>query len=301
MPDYNCSTFVNGPAVLTENVADLGGSCDPIVPGICADQTRIVNGHSYPVPETLADESATVDIEVPISHGVSLYRHVFECVGGSFQNVDSEASIGQVCDSGYSFDGSACADVDAPSGGSFSVPSYVASQTASVTITCPLDAVSSPSQIQFAIGNAPSPSNWSACVTSLSHSLTAGYGTKDVYVRFRDAAGNVTPDIHRTTTYSASTVSGTCLNLPANAKYFGGATSYTLSAAAPGTSLEASYATTAATNTCQYQCDAGYVDNGGACALFKFSAHTFTNCGVSGRVGPSLAQCQTSYVSTEAA
>lgn len=153
----------------------------------------------------------------------------------------------------------------------------------------------------MAVGNAAAPTNWTTCASTVAHTLTAGYGIKDVYLRFRDAAGNATPDIHRTTNYSASLVTGTCVNLPANAKYYGGVTSYSLSSAAPGTSLEASYAASYAANTCQYQCDAGYVDNGGTCALFKFTAHTFTNCGTSGRTGPALAACQASYASAEAA
>lgn len=76
---YNCSTFTNGPASLNADAAGLGGTCDPIVAGLCSDQTRIVGGHSYPVPETLADESATVDIEIPVSHGVTKFRQVFDC------------------------------------------------------------------------------------------------------------------------------------------------------------------------------------------------------------------------------
>lgn len=55
----------------------------------------------------------------------------------------------------------------------------------------------------MAYGNSPAPTNWTACASSVSHSLTSGDGVKTVYVRFRDGVGNATADRTATTNYAA--------------------------------------------------------------------------------------------------
>ncbi len=63
-------------------------------------------------------------------------------------------------------------------------------------------------------------------------------------------------------------VTGTCTGLTANASYYGGLTSYPLSNAPAGTSLTASFsASTPSSNTCQFNCNSGYVWNGTACLV----------------------------------
>ncbi len=64
----------------------------------------------------------------------------------------------------------------------------------------------------------------------------------------------------------ASSVNGSCTSLPSNAVYYGGVTSYSLVAAALGTSLTASYTGgTLIPNSCMYNCASGYGWNGSAC------------------------------------
>ncbi len=63
-----------------------------------------------------------------------------------------------------------------------------------------------------------------------------------------------------------SSVSGACTGLPANAVYYGSATSYTLAGAAAGTSLTASYTGgTLIPNSCMFSCGSGYGWNGSSC------------------------------------
>jgi hypothetical protein len=83
-------------------------------------------------------------------------------------------------------------DATPPAGGSFTINGWAsATNSTSVTlnITCPTD--SGVSGIQMAFGNTANPSsNRQACVSSTGHTMTAGDGTKTVYMRFRDALGN---------------------------------------------------------------------------------------------------------------
>ena len=61
-------------------------------------------------------------------------------------------------------------------------------------------------------------------------------------------------------------VNGTCTNLPPNASYYGGATTYTLNAAPANTALIANYSTTTPEqNTCEFSCNTNYAWNGTTC------------------------------------
>ena len=62
-------------------------------------------------------------------------------------------------------------------------------------------------------------------------------------------------------------VNGSCKSLPANAVYYGGVTSYTLTGASAGTSLTASFYSSPIANTCQFNCANGYAWNGSSCGL----------------------------------
>jgi hypothetical protein len=83
-------------------------------------------------------------------------------------------------------------DATPPVGGSFTINGWAsATNSTSVTlnITCPTD--SGVSGIQMAFGNTANPSsNRQACVSSTGYTITAGDGSKTVYMRFRDALGN---------------------------------------------------------------------------------------------------------------
>lgn len=63
-------------------------------------------------------------------------------------------------------------------------------------------------------------------------------------------------------------VSGACTGLPGNAAYYNSTTSYSLVAAANGTTLvatSAGYSASPTANTCQYKCGSGYGWNGSSC------------------------------------
>ena len=61
-------------------------------------------------------------------------------------------------------------------------------------------------------------------------------------------------------------VTGVCSGLTANASYYGGLTSYSISNAPVGTTTSAIFSASIPTsNTCQFNCNSGYVWNGTAC------------------------------------
>lgn len=114
------------------------------------------------------------------------------------------------CGSGYSYSWWACVDITPPTWWSFTINSWAAStSSANVTlnITCPVDSTIAQS-IQVAYWNTSNPTNWVNCTSSLSHTLTTGSGTKNVYVRFRDGAvtPNVTQEITQSITFTPPTL-----------------------------------------------------------------------------------------------
>ena len=72
--------------------------------------------------------------------------------------------------------------------------------------TCATDALNG--TVEVAYGNSASPTNWTTCSASISHTLSDGDGTKTVYMRFRDGLGNTTSDI--TDTIILDTVDPVC-------------------------------------------------------------------------------------------
>ena len=63
-------------------------------------------------------------------------------------------------------------------------------------------------------------------------------------------------------------MSGACASLPANGRYFGSGTTYTLTGAAFGTPLTANFNIAPLINTCQFACASGYGWNGSACVTY---------------------------------
>lgn len=87
-------------------------------------------------------------------------------------------------------------DNTAPTGWSFSInngAAYTNSRSVTLDTTCATDTISS--WVQVAFGNSANPDGWTSCTSSMSHNLTVDDGTKTVYMRFKDAAWNVTADI----------------------------------------------------------------------------------------------------------
>lgn len=75
-----------------------------------------------------------------------------------------------------------------------------------LNITCPTDA--GVSGVQLAFGNTASPNaNRQTCTSTVAHTLTAGDGTKTVYMAFRDSLGNVTSDYTDTILLDTTTAS----------------------------------------------------------------------------------------------
>ncbi|MBX2993921.1 MAG: hypothetical protein KF681_03850 [Bdellovibrionaceae bacterium] len=71
------------------------------------------------------------------------------------------------------------------------VAGVVGSPNITISVTCPTDPSGT---VQMAYGNNPNPNTgWVACTGSVAYVLTNGDGAKQVYFRFRDGAGNVTP------------------------------------------------------------------------------------------------------------
>ncbi|HBI25862.1 TPA: hypothetical protein DDX30_03695 [Candidatus Wolfebacteria bacterium] len=120
-------------------------------------------------------------------------------------------------------------DTTAPIGGSFKVNADAANaSTTAVTlnVTVPTDAS------QIAYGNTASPANWTATSTSIAHTLATGDGTKTVYMRFIDAAGNATTDTTDTITLDTTAPTGGGVSINAGAAN-ASSTTVTLNITAP--------------------------------------------------------------------
>ena len=80
-----------------------------------------------------------------------------------------------------------------------------------LNITCPTDAGIG-GTVQMAFGNTASPNaNRQTCTSSTGHTLTAGDGTKTVYMAFRDSFGNITSDYIESIILDTTT--GTIINV----------------------------------------------------------------------------------------
>jgi len=100
-------------------------------------------------------------------------------------------------------------DALAPTGESFTINSgATATNVTSVTlnITCPTDTWT---PVQMAYGNTATPTNWTNCVTSQSHTLVSGDGVKTVYIRFKDGGGNTTSDLTQNITLDTTSPTST--------------------------------------------------------------------------------------------
>ncbi|MFA5962201.1 MAG: hypothetical protein WC848_05960 [Parcubacteria group bacterium] len=83
-------------------------------------------------------------------------------------------------------------DMAAPTGGSFTINSdaaRTASTAVTLNVTCPTD---SWTPVEMAFGNSANPTNWTTCAATTAHTLSAGDGTKTVYMSFRDGGQTVT-------------------------------------------------------------------------------------------------------------
>lgn len=124
----------------------------------------------------------------------------------TYNATSSTSECRYTCATWFMYQSWACNDITVPTWWDFTINWWATStNTTAVTlnITCPTDAAGS-TPIQVAYGNTASPTNWTTCTSSLSHTLTSGDGTKTVYVRFRDSASvpNVTSDVSRSISLS---------------------------------------------------------------------------------------------------
>lgn len=160
-------------------------------------------------------------------------------------------------------------DTNPPTGWSFTINNNdTSTATTSVTlnITCPTDPEWS-TPIQMAYWDTASPTNWETCVSSKAYTLPSWDGTKTVYMRFKDGLDNTTNDVSDSITL-ATTVSWSCTGLPTNAWYYNSSTSYSLSSASAGTTLNAVtawYQASPSNNTCQWKCQTGFMQVWNSC------------------------------------
>jgi len=64
-----------------------------------------------------------------------------------------------------------------------------------LNIICPTEGTWQVEWIEMAYGNNPNPTNWTWCTSSQERTLDEWIWTKTVYMRFRDALGNITDDV----------------------------------------------------------------------------------------------------------
>jgi hypothetical protein len=92
------------------------------------------------------------------------------------------------------------ADTVAPTLSTGTIPAATTTQTITVSLAATDDVAVTEVQTANEDGNWGA---WRPYAASIQQTLTAGYGTKGVSVRVRDAAGNVSGSLYRTTSYSA--------------------------------------------------------------------------------------------------
>jgi hypothetical protein len=107
--------------------------------------------------------------------------------------VRSRDSVGNT--SVWSASTSSTQDNAAPTGGSFTInnnATHTSGTAVTLTTTCATDA--GVGGVEVAYGNTSNPTNWTVCSVSIAHTMTAGDGTKTVYMRWRDSLGNTSAD-----------------------------------------------------------------------------------------------------------
>jgi hypothetical protein len=112
--------------------------------------------------------------------------------GPNFNDWSTCGSI--ACSTGWYWDGTQCKEDNPPTGGDFAINSgstYTGSQSVTLDITCATDP-SPPVQVTYAEGDPNINTGWVACTNGNQPlNLSAGTGTKTVYMRFRDKWGNI--------------------------------------------------------------------------------------------------------------
>lgn len=109
----------------------------------------------------------------------------------------------------------------APTGGNFLISAIdngdsttTGTTSVNLTISCPSDQAGG---IEVAFGNSASPTSWGTCTITKAHTLTAGGGTKTVYMRFRDAYGNTSADLTNSILLDQSAPTGGSLTINSGA------------------------------------------------------------------------------------
>jgi hypothetical protein len=177
--------------------------------------------------------------------------------------VRSKDSLNNI--SAWSASTSSTQDNAAPTGGSFTINAGAANTSGtavSLTTTCATDA--GVGGVQVAYGNTTSPTNWTTCSATLAHTLSAGDGTKTVYMRFRDSFGNVSTET--TDTIILDTAAPTVPTMTAEPAYTAGtsnavASSVATDAGVGGVQYEFCRNTTNSTSGCT---SSGWIGTTGA-------------------------------------
>jgi len=55
----------------------------------------------------------------------------------------------------------------------------------------------------MAYGNTTNPINWETCVTTKAWTLTSGYGSKTVYMKFRDSVLNESGEVNNSINFTS--------------------------------------------------------------------------------------------------
>ena len=94
--------------------------------------------------------------------------------------------------------------------------------TYTTTTSVNLTNILCPAGSDIAWGNTADPTNWATCSASKAHTLTAGDGTKTVYVRWRSAGGTITNNLTKTIILDTSAPTGGSFTINAGATHTSG-------------------------------------------------------------------------------
>ncbi|WP_413293713.1 thrombospondin type-1 domain-containing protein [Bdellovibrio sp. HCB185ZH] len=105
-----------------------------------------------------------------------------------------------------------------PTGGGFAIatPSPTGTTAINLNITCATDTQSTP---QVAFGETASPTNWQACAGTKALTLSTGSGTKTIYMRFKDANGNISNTVSRSIYLDQTAPTGGSVTINGGAAY----------------------------------------------------------------------------------
>lgn len=179
---------VTGAGTLTKEctVTDANGE------SICTVQSDTVGVKVFSIIDPLIDDPINVNfISTVQACTVDFGNGNYDWQGPGFNDFGACHSI--TCDTGYTFSGGICKEFNAPTGEGFTIASgavSVSSTSVVLSVTCPTDESGA---VEMTAGSAANVNTgWVACNSLMNYTLSAGDGTKTVYMRFRDRFQNTT-------------------------------------------------------------------------------------------------------------